>query len=167
MPEETTTAQPQQEQTAPDAGGFQPITSQAALDEIVKARLTRERAKYAGFEEFKSKASEYDVYKASAEKELETTKAALAAAKSELAALQAKAEREAWNAQVAAESGLPLQLVADFAADTLEELQAKAARNAADRAALPYDPRDRKTYQSAAGATTREQFGRFAEQFFN
>ena len=69
-----------QQETTVQTGGFEPITSQAQLDEIIKARITRERAKYAGYEEFKAKAGEFDKYKATTGAELETAKQQLAAA---------------------------------------------------------------------------------------
>ena len=166
MSEENTTAATQETALA---GGFQPITSQAALDEIIKTRITRERAKYAGFEDYRAKAAEYETFKATTGAELETAKTQLASAQAELAAYKAKAERDAWNAQVAQESGLPVQLVAAFAADSLEALQA-AAKTAAQSVkvpGLPHDPADRKPYASATGAQPRDVFGAFASQMFN
>lgn len=35
------------QETTAQAGGFVPITTQATFDEAIKARVTRERAKYA------------------------------------------------------------------------------------------------------------------------
>ena len=166
MPEETTATT--QETTAQAGTGFEPITTQTALDEIIKTRLTRERAKYAGYEEYKAKAAEYDTYKATTSAELESTKALLADAQAEIAAYKAKAERDAWNAQVSQESGLPADLVAAFAAGTLEELQAAAQRaaQAVKVPPVPHDPADRKPYAPAAGQQTRDVFGAFASQMF-
>lgn len=167
MPEENTAADQQQQATA-QAGGFEPITTQAALDEIIKARLTRERAKYAGFEDYKAKAAEYEAFKTTTGAELEAAKAALAGAQAELAAMKAQAERAAWDTQVSQETGLPLAIVADFAADSLEDLQAKAKRSAELMKApmLPYDPADRKTYAPATAQTSRDKFGTFAAGLF-
>lgn len=166
MSEEITTAATQE--TA-QAGGFVPITTQAAFDEAIKARITRERAKYAGFDDYKAKAAEYDTYKATTGAALETTRQQLAAAQAEIAVYKAKAERDAWNAQVAQESGLPLSIVADLGADTLEELQAKAQRTmqTVKIPTVPHDPADRKPYAPATGQAPRDAFGAFATQFLN
>ena len=165
MPEEINTAETQE--TA-QAGGFTPITTQAALDEIIKTRISRERAKYAGFEDYKAKSAEFDAYKATTGAELEKVRAQLADAQAKIAAYDAKATRDAWNAQVAQESGLPLELVADFGAESLEELQAKAQRAAQSVKIppVPHDPADRKPYAPAAGQQPRDVFGAFASQMF-
>lgn len=165
MSEETTAAT----QETAQAGGFVPITTQAQLDEIIKTRITRERAKYAGFDDYKAKSAEFDNYKATTGAALETTKAQLAEAQAEIAAYKAKEERAAWNAQVSQESGLPIELVAALAADSLEGLQAsaKAAAQSVKVPPVPRDPADRKPYAPAAGMQTRDQFAAFAEKMFN
>ena len=167
MPEEITATEQQQATTA-QAGGFEPITSQQQLDEIIKTRLNRERAKYAGFDEIKAKAAEYDTYKTTTDAALETARNDLANAQAELAAYKMKAERDGWNAQVAQESGLPVELVADFSAETLEELQEKAKRHASTMKppVLPYDPADRKTYAPATAQASRDKFAAFAANLF-
>ena len=158
-----------QETTAQAGKAFEPITTQEALDEIIKSRITRERAKYAGYEDYKAKAAEYDTYKATTGAAIETTKQQLAEAQAEIAAFKAAQERAEWNAQVSSESGLPVDLVAAFAADTLEDLQA-AAQKAAQSVkvpAVPKDPADRKPYASATGAKPRDAFAAFASQMLN
>lgn len=162
MPENTAAVQ---EPTAQAGTGFVPITTQEQFDEAIKARLNRERAKYAGYEEYKAKAAEYEQYKATAEQskaatgtELDSVKQQLAAAQAEIAGYKAKAERDAWNMQVAQESGLPVSLIADFGADSLDELKAKATRaaQAVKVPAVPYDPADRKP-NAAAPTDTKAQ----------
>lgn len=67
--------------------------SQAELDRIVQDRLARERSKYEGFDELKTKAEEYDKYQEAQRSELE--KAQTRAEKAEKAAADALAKASA------------------------------------------------------------------------
>ena len=75
--------------------------------------------------------------------------------------------------QVAADTGLPVQVVADLAASSLEELAGKAQNVAglvkpqtAVLTGLPSTPWDKKTYQPAAPKESRDLFAEYmAERF--
>ena len=171
MPENTA-----QQETTPQGGAqeqaFQPISSQAELDEIIEKRLIRERQKYTGFAEYKAKAAELDTLKEASKTELEKATERATKAEAELAALKAEAERSAWNAQVAADTGLPVAVVAALSASSLEELTS-LAKTVAEQvkpqqapAGLPYTPWDKKTYQQAAPKSSRDLFAEaMAERF--
>ena len=92
MNEETPEIQETQvEAPAAEVKAFQPITSQAELDAVIKQRITRERAKYAGFEDFKSKAAAYDELANSSKAQIEAATARAEAAEAELAVIKATA----------------------------------------------------------------------------
>lgn len=93
MNEETPEIQETQvEAPAAEVKAFQPIISQAELDVVIKQRITRERAKYAGFEDFKSKAAAYDELANSSKAQIEAATARAEAAEAELAVIKATAE---------------------------------------------------------------------------
>lgn len=115
--------------------GFKPITTQEDFDQAIKARLGREynkavketEAKYA---EALQKAAKLDELEAASKTELEKMQERASKAEQELATMRAQAARQAAINEVAAETGLPAELIADFSGDTKEELAAKAARHA-------------------------------------
>lgn len=101
---------------------FTPPASQADLDRIIENRLSRERAKYAGFDDLKSKAAEYDKLTEASKSDLEKATARAEKAEAELATARAVQLRT----EVAAAKGLPAELAARLAGATREELEADA-----------------------------------------
>lgn len=85
----------------PPSGGdpppdeFKPITSQEEFDRMVKARIARERQKYADYPDLKSKAAEFDKLQDTQKTELQKAAEARAAAERdrELARLDLQNER--------------------------------------------------------------------------
>ena len=115
--------------------GFKPITTQEEFDQAIKARLGREYSKAvreteAKYADVLQKAAKLDELEAASKTELEKAQERATKAEQELARFQAQAERRAAVEQVAAETGLPAELIADFSGDTKEELAEKAARHA-------------------------------------
>lgn len=111
-PEPTPTAPPK----APE---FTPPASQADLDRIVTERLAREKAKFADYDDLKSKASKLDELEAANKTELEKATARAEAAERE----RDEARTQSLRAQVAADKGVP---AASLLGTTKEELEAKA-----------------------------------------
>jgi len=116
------------EQTAPTEGteetneqgkAFEPIASQEALDKIVQARVARERAKFADYDDLKTQAAKFAEFEESQKTEAEKAAERLAAAEKRAAELEAKAAR----AEVAAAKGVPASLLTG---NTVEELEASA-----------------------------------------
>jgi len=116
------------EQTAPTEGteetneqgkSFEPIASQEALDKIVQARVARERAKFADYDDLKDQAAKFAEFEESQKTEAQKTADRLAAAEKRAAELEAKAAR----AEVAAAKGVPASLLTG---NTVEELEASA-----------------------------------------
>jgi len=116
------------EQTAPTEGTeetneqgkeFEPIASQEALDKIIQARVARERAKFADYDEVKAKADKLAEFEESQKTEVQKAQDRLAAAEKRAAELESKATR----AEVAAAKGVPAALLSG---STQEELEASA-----------------------------------------
>ena len=178
MDENTTTETQEQETTAqettpqPKGRTFRPITTQEEFDERLKDRLNRINAKYAGFEEFKAKAAQYDALMQG-----DTGEALERATKAEkeLAELKAKNERSAWAAAASERTGLPLSLVSRIHADSAEELEDVASQFAAlavsakDRPvpSLPYTPWDKKSYGPSAPPKPRDLFAELMREKFH
>ena len=119
------------EQATPERTGQQTpperTFTQAELDQIINARLTREREKYADYDEKSKKLAEIEQAQMS---ELEKLQKQLDDARK--ASEQAKAEAdiarlEALRLQVATEKGLPAPLAGRLNGATKEELEADAA----------------------------------------
>lgn len=98
---------------------YTPPASQADLDRIIADRVSRERAKYADYDDVKAKAAEHDKLVDAQKTEAEKAAERLAAAEKRAAELEAKATR----AEVAAAKGVPAELLAG---STQEELEASA-----------------------------------------
>lgn len=91
---------------------FKPITSQEDLDVIIEKRLTRERRKYADYDQLKAKAAQVD-----------QTAADLAKALAKVEAFEQADRVRSWREQTAKDSGIPAHLLRG---ESLEELSAHA-----------------------------------------
>lgn len=102
---------------------FEAITSQDALDKIVTARLARERAKFADYDELKAKAAQAD--QASEAQKIEAKQLAdrAAAAERELEERSAQLER----ANVIAAHAIPVEFQ-DLVSGTGEALETSAKK---------------------------------------
>src|SRR5690606_19117969 len=98
---------------------FEPIVSQEALDKIIQARIARERAKFADYDELKAKAEKLAEFEESQKTEAQKAQERLEAAEKRAAELELKAAR----AEVAAAKGVPAELLTG---STQEELEASA-----------------------------------------
>ena len=115
---------------ADDGDGFAPITSQADLTRIITERVSRERAKYADFDDLKAKAERFDELADANKSEIEKAneKAAQAARESE----QARAEALRWK--VAAKHGITDEDAELFLHGTDEDTLTKQAKRLQERA---------------------------------
>lgn len=117
----------QVEDQAGDKGGqsgtYTPPATQADMDRIIADRISRERGKYADYDDLKAKAAEHDkaveAQKSEAQKAVE--RATVAEAK--VAAYEAERQVAAWKADVSKTSGVP---AVALAGSTLEEITAHA-----------------------------------------
>lgn len=119
----TTPPTPAENDKGGQSGNYTPPATQADLDRIVAERLSRERAKYADYDDLKSKAEKLAEIEASQMSEAEKTAARIAALEAENQGYKTKEQVAAWKAQVSKDTGVP---AAALAGSTLEELQAHA-----------------------------------------
>jgi hypothetical protein len=98
---------------------FEAITSQDQFDKILGQRLSRERAKYADYDEVKAKAGKLDEIEQANKTELQKLQERADAAEKRAS----KAEKESVRAAVASAKGVP---VSSLSGDTREELEASA-----------------------------------------
>lgn len=124
MPEETApttgTEETNSQAQATDQGkSFEAITSQADLDKIIGARLARERAQYADYEQAKADSAELAKIREAQKTEAQKQQEALEAAQRELASERSNRIR----AEVAAAKGVPSVLLSG---STQAELEASA-----------------------------------------
>ncbi len=117
--ENNTGPQTPEGQQPPEGDSFQAITSQEDLDKIVGQRLTRERAKFADYDDLKAKASKFDEAETANKSELQ--KAIDRAEKAEKRA--EKAELSGLRAEVARTKNVPM---ASITGTTKEEMEASA-----------------------------------------
>lgn len=102
-----------------EASKFEAITSQEDFDKAIQARIARERAKFADYEDVKARASKLTEIEEANKTEAEKVAERLAAAEKRAVELEAKATR----AEVAAAKGVPIGLLSG---GTKEELEASA-----------------------------------------
>lgn len=105
--------------TPPAKPEFEPITSQADLDRVIRDRITRERGKFADYDDLRAKAARLDELEAKSKTELEREREARQQAERE----RDDARSEALRAQVAADKGVPASALTGT---TKEELEAAA-----------------------------------------
>lgn len=114
------------ESGAPNDGatGFNPITSQDDLNRIIADRVSRERSKFADYEDLKGKASQFE--KLEAEKLTETQR--LQAQLDELSGKASAAEKANARLSVIAAEGIPAEYQDLVHGDTPESLNASAKK---------------------------------------
>lgn len=106
---------------------FKAITSQEDFDKAVARRVARERKKYDGFEDFKTKAEQFDKLEAEKGSDIEKLTRRAEKAEQELAGLKdklTKAERNELVRDIADEMGLPKKLAKRVQGDSEEDIRA-------------------------------------------
>ncbi|QNO01035.1 scaffolding protein [Mycobacterium phage CELFI] len=106
---------------------FKAITSQDEFDKAVARRVARERKKYEGFEDFKTKAEQFDQLEAEKGSDIEKLTRRAEKAESELTKLTeklTKAERNELVRDIADEMGLPKKLAKRVQGDSEEDIRA-------------------------------------------
>ena len=97
--------------------------TQAEMDAIIGDRLKRERAKYADYDELKTKATAYDEAAEASKSELQKAVEERDRLKAELEQMQAERTRAEQVAKAAAEHGVDAALLARMAGDVDENAQ--------------------------------------------
>lgn len=116
---------------------FEPITTQEDLNKVIGERITRERSKYEGFEEYKSKAEKFDAFEESRKTEMQKMTERLEIAEKENAEYKQREQLATWANEVSKEYGIPADVIKG--ADK-EEMMAHAERLKVFTGALPTAP---------------------------
>lgn len=135
---------------AQDAGQqkdtFRPIASQDELDRIVTARLSRERAKYADYDEKSQKAAQYDQMQESAKTEAQKQQERLDTMSND--------NLQLLRENVALRKGLQPELAARLSGATREEMEADADQL---KALLTPQAPDQRRFDPVPGQGTGRQ----------
>lgn len=113
----------------PPVSGFTPITSQDDLNRVIAARLERERAKYADYDQVKAKAARFDEL----EEAQKAAEAKAAEAKAAVEAERDKAKAEALRWRIAAKHGISDEDTELFLTGSDEDTLTKQAERLAAR----------------------------------
>lgn len=151
----------QKKETAVDEGGkdqFKAPASQEEFDRMVGARLERERAKFADYDDLKAKASKYDEADEANKTELQKALERADAAEKKLTPAEIKATR----LEVALEKRLTATQAKRLVGSTKEELEADADELLADLGAPKKDDRkaDPKNLRSGSSGSSEQMTGK-------
>lgn len=97
--------------------------TQAELDEIVQSRLSKEKAKFADYDEIKSKAKQFDEIQEASKTELQKATEKADALQAQIDAMTKEKEIREVRENVSKETGVPVDLLT---ADTTEECEVQA-----------------------------------------
>lgn len=149
------------EETTSQEKEFNPISSQEELDQIIQARIARERNKFADYDDIKAKAERLDEIEEANKSEIEKKEELLKALQVENETLKL----EALRSRVAAEKGVPANLLngtteeeINAAADALIEFK---GAHKDERLHVPSEGR-----RPVSGSDTSSQFADFFESKF-
>ena len=139
---------------------FEAITSQEDFDKAIQARIARERAKFADYEQLKADAGELSKIRESQKTAEQKQQEALAAAQKELADLRVAKDR----AEIAAEKGVPVGLLTGTtrdeiaaAAEALIQFKGDAAQQ---KLHVPHEGTSPEKQFSSDAAFAKELFSR-------
>lgn len=104
-----------------NSGGYTPPATQDEFNKIVEARLQRERAKFADYDDLKTKASEYDKVTESQKTELQKERERAEAAERKAAAYEAKEQVATWASEIVKGSSIPANALRGSTKEELAE----------------------------------------------
>jgi hypothetical protein len=145
---------------------FSAITTQEDLDKIIRKRLTKEREKYAGFEDLKAKAEKYDAIEEGQKTELQKLQERIEKAEKENAVFKQREQVNTWAAEVSKETGVPANLLRGSTKDELESHAAMLKEFTGEQSTAPVVQSDGKKPKSKAGVTTAELFEEATKDWF-
>ena len=120
MPESTENTAMVENATQSASAESERTFTQAEMDAIIGDRLKRERAKYADYDELKTKATAYDEAAEASKSELQKAVERAEKAEAELSSMKAEKEHAEKVAKVAAEQGVDAKLLARMSGDVEE-----------------------------------------------
>lgn len=159
MSEQTSTAVAgeQNEQGQEQPKEFEAITSQEDFDKAIQARIARERAKFADYDDVKAKADKLAEIEAANLTEAEKTAARLEAAEKRAAELEVKATR----AEVAAAKGVPAELLTGSTKEELEQAADALIAFRGEQKSSPTSPALARVNGAVATGSPEQIFGDF------
>lgn len=145
MPEENTSAgaggQDAGSQGGTSGSTFQPITSQDELNRVVGDRVSRERAKYADYDDLKAKAAKLDDIEQASKTELQREREAREAAEKRAEQLEMQQKVAGWRKDAADTYGVPADALRGSTEDEIkahaEQLKTLLGSTAGDGDARP------------------------------
>lgn len=111
--------------------GFTPINTQEEFDTAIKARLAREKEKYAGYDQLKARVEELETENGVLKSAAEANKTSTADFEKQIAELQGQVktyEGKDLRLRVAVANGLPIELADRLAGDDEEAIKDDAER---------------------------------------
>ena len=144
-----------QEPTTPAAEGQQPerTFTQAEMNAIISDRLSRERSKYADYDDLKAKAQQFEAAQEAGKTELQKANEKAARLQAQLDTLTKANTLRELRSKVAAATGVPAELLSG---DTEEACTAQA--QAILKFAQPGYPSDGGEVRNNPTGSTRQQF---------
>ncbi|SDY29217.1 capsid assembly scaffolding protein Gp46 family protein [Eubacterium barkeri] len=145
---------------------FEAITTQEDLDKIIGKRLSREREKYAGFEDLKAKAEKYDAIEEGQKTELQKLQDQIEKAEKENAAFKQREQVNSWAAEISKETGVPASLLRG---STKEEMEAHAEllkEFTSEQPTAPIVGSDGNKPKGQPGLTTADLFAETTKDLF-
>lgn len=121
--EQQTVEQPGPNDQGGQSGTFTPPASQDEFNRIIADRLSRERAKFADYDDLKTKATELATLQAAQLTESEKAAQRTADLEAKVKGYETKEQVAKWKAEVAQATGVP---AAALSGSTLEDIQAHA-----------------------------------------
>lgn len=127
------------------SGTYTPPATQADLDRIIAERLSRERAKYADYDEMKTKAAEFDKATEATKSEIQKAVERAELAEAKAAAFEKREQVAAWAKDIVKDSPIPADALRGDTEDELkvhfEQLKALIPAEAPKKGAVgPYIP---------------------------
>lgn len=152
--------------TTPDTAQQEKTFTQAEVDKIVQERLQRDRKDRADYEELKEKAAKLDKIEEAAKSDLQKATERAEALQKELDQMKASAKVREIRDAVAAEVGIPGNLLTGDTEEACRQ-QADAIKAFAKLNNYPAVKDGGEVHNAPTGTSTREQFANWMRQMGN
>ena len=137
--------------------------TQQELNDIVRDRVNRERAKYEGFEDLKAKAAKFDEMEEANKSELQKAQERAAELEEKLKKKEHEESIRSMRDKVAKEKGIPVDLLTGETEEACNS-QADAIKSYAEQASGYPSVKDGGEPSTSHKVSTQEQFKKWAEK---
>ena len=149
----------------PTGGNQERTFTQAELDAILSDRITRERAKYADYDEMKEKAAKFDASEEASKSELQKAQERAQALQQQIDTMTKADKIRKIREQVAQETGVPVTLLYGEDEESCKA-QAKAIQEYAKPGEYPSVKDGGEVIKPGGKKKTKQQFAEWAEEIF-